>query len=98
MQTDVLCSASFTATGNILTADATASVASCRIKQVSYSASVAGTLVFRDGSATGPIRMTVPIGIATFGFLLPGEGVLFRGTPHCTVVGATLAGAVVFYA
>lgn len=97
MQTDVISSAIFTATGLITACDNAASIGRTRVRAVYYSASANGTLTFREGGASGRIRLAIPITASASGLvLLPNEGILFADTPHCTVTG-TLSGATVFY-
>lgn len=68
----------------------------CRVKGVYYVATAAGSLIFRDGSATGPIRIQMATSSSGSGLaLIPGEGVLFQGDPHLTVGGT--ASVTVFY-
>lgn len=68
----------------------------CRVKGVYYVASGSGTLAFRDGSASGPIRLQMAIPASGPGIaVVPGEGVLFQGDPHLTITGA--ANVTVFY-
>ncbi len=99
MQSDVLASALLAATGNLKTADGANDIAACRIKALYYSASVAGTLTFRDGGAGGTVLLTLPVGATTDHVEIPGNGVWFRqGTPHVTVTAATLTGLTAFYA
>jgi len=99
MLTDVLSSAIFTTTGQLTTCDATPVPLTdrLRIKAIYYSASVTGTVTIRDGSATGPIRMTIATTASASGLcLLPGEGILCTKGAYAVVTG-TLNGATMFY-
>lgn len=98
MQSDVLATQMFTATGNLKTADGVNNLAAIRVKGIYYSASANGNLVFRDGGSGGTIVLTIPITASASGLLwIPDNGIWFRtGTPHVTVTG-TLNGATVFY-
>jgi hypothetical protein len=97
MMADTLCSAQFTATGSVLTCDTNQPVGRVRIKSVYYTASANGAIVLRDGGANGVVRMTFSTTSSASGLVIvPGEGILFNGTPHATVTG-TLTGATVFY-
>lgn len=61
----------------------------CRIKGVYYVASGAGDLEFRDGSATGPVRLQMAIPASGAGLsVVPGEGILCQGDPYLTITGA----------
>ena len=96
-QYDILCSDIFTASGLIKTCDTHQNIGRVRIKAVYYAASATGALAFREGSATGQIRLTFQTTASASGLvLLPGEGILFRDTPY-VVVGGTVTGASVFY-
>jgi hypothetical protein len=100
MQSDILAAQMLTATGNLKTADGANNLAAVRIKGIYYSASVSGTLTFRDGGSGGTIVMTIPVTASASGLLwIPDNGLWFRqGTPHVTVTAATLNGVTVFYA
>jgi hypothetical protein len=98
MQSDILATASITATGNLKTADGANNIAACRIRAIYYNASVAGTLTFRDGGSGGDVKITLAIPAGAETITLPDRGVWFnRGTPHLTVTTATLSGVTVFY-
>jgi len=106
MQSDVLSSDLLTGTGLVKTCYAggagtpavTQNIGRNRIRGVYYSATVTGTITFREGSATGPIRMIFAITTLASGLLwLPGEGILFNDTPHMTLNSGTLTGLTVFY-
>lgn len=98
-QTDVLASVPLTSTGQF-TNQATANIGGARVKgvYVVHGAS-AGSVVFRDGGASGSTKMTIntvaSATIATY-LPLPGEGVLFRSDIHGTITNA--ASVTLFYA
>jgi hypothetical protein len=91
MQTDVL-AAHVEATGTIV---------SGRVRVKGYqclSGGTAGDIIFRDGGATGTIRLQFNIPGNTnnpFSNLVPGEGILFRTDVHVTL--PTAAKVTVFY-
>ena len=99
MQTDILASQPLTATGQALN-QAGDNILRSRVKALNLIPSAtAGTVVLRDGGASGPI-------IATFNtvasatqpqfLLMPGEGLLFRTSIHVTV--SNVSFTTVFYA
>ena len=98
MQTDVLASAVTTATGSV-NDQAGNAIGRSRIKGVYIvPQSGAGSVVFRDGSASGSTKLTVNTLAASTGptyVLLPGEGILVQSGIHVTVT--TVASVVVFY-
>lgn len=98
MQTDVLASAVTTATG-VVNDQAGNAIGRSRIKGVYIiPQSGAGSVVFRDGSASGSTKLTVNTLAASTGptyVLLPGEGILVQSGIHVTVT--TVASVVVFY-
>ena len=51
----------------------------------------AGTLVLRDGGASGTVLMTIPTlaGDSSFPVIIPGEGVLCYTDIHATISNAT---------
>ena len=66
------------------------------------SGGTAGNVIFRDGGATGPIRLQFSIPANTnnpFANLIPGEGILFTTDIHVTVPGTApnAAKVTVFY-
>ena len=68
----------------------------CRIKGVYYVASTVGDLEFRDGGASGPVRLQMAIPASGPGLaVIPGEGILCQGDPYMTITGA--AKVTVFY-
>ena len=90
MQADVS-SATATETGTLV-------AQGTRIKGVLLTTtSSAGSVVFRDGGATGTTKMTLntPAVAEMFNALLPAEGVVFRTNVHVTVTG--VASVTVFH-
>jgi len=91
MQTDVLSSH----------VEATGTMVSGRIRVKGYqclSGGTAGDIIFRDGGASGTIRLQFNIPANTnnpFSNLIPGEGILFYTDVHVTV--PTSAKVTVFY-
>lgn len=57
----------------------------------------AGSLTFRDGGATGPVRLVLPTPALSDATMIeiPGRGLMLRAGAHVTVDG--VAGLVVFY-
>ena len=99
MQTDILASQPLTATGQMLN-QASANISRCRVQAVYIVPSgTAGSVVLRDGGASGPIIATLnTVASATQPtyMLLPSEGLLFRTDIHATVT--SIGSVVVFYA
>ena len=91
MQTDVLASH----------VEATGTMVSGRTRVKGYqclSGGTAGDIIFRDGGASGPIRLQFNVPANTnnpFANLIPGEGILFTTDVHVTL--PTLAKVTVFY-
>jgi len=90
MQTDVK-SAHIEATGTLV---------SQRTRLKGYqciSGGTAGDIIFRDGGASGTIRLQFNIGTGTqpIGLAIPGEGILFTTNIHVTL--PTAAKVTVFY-
>jgi hypothetical protein len=91
MQTDVLSSH----------VEATGTMVSGRTRVKGYqclSGGTAGDIIFRDGGASGPIRLQFNVPANTnnpFANLIPGEGILFTTDVHVTV--PTAAKVTVFY-
>jgi hypothetical protein len=98
MQTDVLASKPLTATGQ-MKAQNDGDIQRSRIKGVYIVPTAsAGTVVFRDGGASGPIKATVNTLAASTAptyMLVPGEGLLFNTSIHATVT--DVASVTVFY-
>jgi len=91
MQTDVL-SAHIEATGTVVSGRTRIKGYQC------LSGGTAGDIIFRDGGASGPIRLQFNIPANTnnpFANLIPGEGILFTTDVHVTV--PTAAKVTVFY-
>jgi len=99
MQADILASAIRTDDG-LLNNQAGDSIGRARIKGVRIipTASTAGTVVFKDGGASGTTRLTVNVFAGTTGadyMLLPHEGLLFTSGIYVDVT--TIASVMVFY-
>jgi hypothetical protein len=81
--------------------EATGTIVSSRTRLKGYqclSGGTAGDIIFRDGGASGPIRLQFNIPNNTnnpFANLIPGEGILFYTDIHVTL--ATGAKVTVFY-
>ena len=81
--------------------EATGTMVSGRTRVKGYqclSGGTAGDIIFRDGGATGPIRLQFNVPANTnnpFANLIPGEGILFTTDVHVTV--PTAAKVTVFY-
>ena len=99
MQYDVLASKPLTATGQAK-AQNDGDLRRVRIKTVyGVSGAQAGSVVFRDGGASGKVVMTLNTPTAassgTFWLPLPGEGILVETDLHVTL--ANVASVVVIY-
>jgi hypothetical protein len=98
MQTDILASQPRTTTGQLIAQNG-GTIERSRVKGIYIVSSAnAGSVVFRDGGATGPIKTTVNTLAAstTPTYLkMPGEGLLFNSNIHVTV--ADIASVMVFY-
>jgi len=98
MQTDILASKPLTATGQ-MKAQNDGNIGRARIKAFYIIPDAgAGSVVFRDGGATGPIKATVNTfaGSTSPTYLkMPGEGLLFNSDIHATVT--DVDSVVVFY-
>jgi hypothetical protein len=85
MQTDVLSSH----------VEATGTMVSGRVRVKGYqclSGGTAGDIIFRDGGASGPIKLQFNVPANTnnpFANLIPGQGILFTTDVHVTVPTAT---------
>jgi len=81
--------------------EATGTVVSGRVRVKGYqclSGGTAGDIIFRDGGASGTIRLQFNIPNNTnnpFANLIPGEGILFETDVHITL--PTAAKVTVFY-
>ena len=91
MQTDVLASH----------AEVTGTMVTGRYRLKGYqclSGGTAGDIIFRDGGASGPVRLQFNVPANTnnpFANLIPGEGILFYDSIHATL--PALAKVTVFY-
>ena len=95
MQTDVK-SAHTEATGTLVSGRNRLKAYQC------ISGGTAGDIIFRDGGATGPIRLQFNVPANTnnpFANIIPGEGILFYTNVHVTVPGTApnTAKVTVFY-
>jgi hypothetical protein len=99
MQTDVLASAVRTTDG-LLADQAGNSLGRNRVKAIYIiPAAGAGSVVFKDGGASGTVKMTVNTlasSTAPDYILLPGEGLLFQTNIYVDVT--DIASVMVFYA
>ena len=84
--------------------EATGTVVSGRNRLKAYhciSGGTAGDVIFRDGGASGTIRLQFNIGTGTqpVSLLIPGEGILFATDIHVTLPGTApnVAKVTVFY-
>ena len=84
--------------------EATGTVVSGRNRLKAYhciSGGTAGDIIFRDGGASGTIRLQFNIGTGTqpVSLLIPGEGILFATDIHVTLPGTApnVAKVTVFY-
>ena len=98
-QTDVLASQPATADGQLLDQSG-GNLVRCRVKSVLIiGAATAGSVVFKDGGASGTTIMTINT-IASAAnpqyMLLPGEGLLFRTDVYVDVT--SIGSVTVFYA
>jgi hypothetical protein len=81
--------------------EATGTVVSGRVRVKGYqclSGGTAGDIIFRDGGASGTIRLQFNVPANTnnpFANLIPGEGILFTTSVHVTL--PTAAKVTVFY-
>lgn len=98
-QTDIRASTPITATGQFQDSSAAGDLVRTRVKAVYIIPGAgAGSLVLRDGGASGKVIATInTVASATQPtyLILPGEGLLFRTDVHGTVTGLT--SATVFY-
>jgi hypothetical protein len=75
--------------------EATGTMVSGRVRVKGYqclSGGTAGDIIFRDGGATGVIRLQFNVPANTnnpFANLIPGEGILFETSVHVTVPTST---------
>ena len=81
-------------------AEATGTIVSGRTRLKGYQAisgGTAGDIIYRDGGATGPIKLQFNIATGTqpIGLTIPGEGILFETSVHLTL--PATAKATTFY-
>jgi hypothetical protein len=70
--------------------ETTGTLVSGRIRVKAYQAisgGTAGDIIFRDGGASGPIRLqfNISTGVQPVSLLIPGEGILFYTDVHMTL-------------
>lgn len=98
--TDILASVQISASAALTAASTGSAVGPCRVKALSIvPTGTAGTVVLRDGSATGPIIATInTVASATQPtyMLLPGNGLRFRTLPYAAL--SNIGFLTVFYA
>lgn len=99
MQYDVLASQPITSTGQIKDQNSN-DLERTRIKSIyGVSGASAGSVVFRDGGASGPIVMTMNTPTAAnsgiFWLPMPGEGILVETNLHATL--SNVASVMVIY-
>lgn len=80
--------------------EATGTIVSGRTRVKGYqciSGGTAGDIIYRDGGATGPVKLQFNIGTGTqpIGLSIPGEGILFETSVHLTL--PATAKATTFY-
>jgi len=80
--------------------EATGTIVSGRTRVKGYqciSGGTAGDIIYRDGGATGPVKLQFNIGTGTqpIGLAIPGEGILFETSVHLTL--PATAKATTFY-
>jgi len=101
MQYDVLASAPLTATGQVTdNASSPNNLLRLRIKGLYFiNGATAGSVVFRDGGASGSVLLTLNTPASTASgasyIIMPGEGILVGTNLHGTVT--TTTSVVVFY-
>ena len=101
MQYDVLASAPLTATGQVTdNASSPNNLLRLRIKGLYFiNGATAGSVVFRDGGASGSVLLTLNTPASTASgasyIIMPGEGILVETNLHGTVTTTTTV--VVFY-
>jgi hypothetical protein len=99
MQTDVLASLPLTADGQMLDQNSLV-IGRARVKAIRIipTASSAGSVVLKDGGASGNTKITVNVFPASTGpdyMLLPGEGLLFQTDIYADIT--TIASVTVIY-
>lgn len=92
VDTDILASVPLTATGQV-TAQNTSNLGRSRVRGIYViPGATAGSLVFRNGGASGPVRMTLnTVASATDALYmeLPSDGLLFSADVHITLTNVT---------
>jgi hypothetical protein len=93
MQYDVLAAKPLTATGQVK-AQNDGNLTRVRVKTVyGLSGAAAGSVVLRDGGATGKVLMTIDTPAkadsGTYWLPMPGEGILVETNLHATLTGVT---------
>ena len=75
-----------------VTSTNTAYAASTRVKSVTISYGSGGTVVLRDGGASGVtlFSFTAPASVNSQHILFPGEGIKFNTNVHATLTSATI--------
>ena len=98
MQTDVLASQPATSAGDLLDQNSLV-IGRARVKSIYIvPSSGAGTVTFRDGGASGPVKIvinTLASSSAPDYILIPGEGVVFQTSIY--IVPSTVVSTMVFY-
>lgn len=94
---DVLASASLTATGQAKEATGTNDLGRTRVKGLYFVATTAGTLTFRDGGASGTVKLTLAVPIGSDNIVFGEDGLLFKTNVHVTLTTAVLSGLSLFY-
>ena len=98
MQTDILASAVRTSDG-VMNDQAGNAIGRCRVKAIYIApAAGAGSVVLKDGSASGATKVTVNTiasATSTNYVLLPGEGLLFQSGVYADIT--DIASVMVFY-
>lgn len=99
MQTDVLASKVATSAGDLLDQNSLV-IGRCRVKAIYIVPdSGAGTVTFRDGGASGPVKIAVDTKASSTApdyVLLPGEGLLFQTSVY--IVPSAVISTMVIYA
>ena len=98
MQTDVLASKVATSAGDLLDQNSLV-IGRCRVKAIYIVPdSGAGTVTFRDGGASGPVKIAVDTKASSTApdyVLLPGEGLLFQTSVY--IVPSAVISTMVIY-
>ena len=98
MQTDVLASKPLTSAGDALDQNSL-TIGRCRVKAIYIVPDTgAGTVTFRDGGVSGPVKITVNTLASSSApdyMLLPGEGLLFQTSVY--IVPSAVVSTTVIY-